>query len=152
MSVDVLKEIENKGDSLKAFDLGTIEIEKVAHSYMFLQKIIDGAKKAQSKLAPTLLEANSEFLFKEEEMKVVVTPGKVTKTIDPLIVTKYCSIQSFAEMVSITEKSIKATYEKFGGSGFAENVDVIIAKASSVTGEGNPSVKAKKMTKKEIQG
>lgn len=150
MSVNVLKEIENKGNTVEAYNLGVVDLGNVAESFAFLQKIIDEAKLAQAKLAPTLLEEDAEFFFKESEQKVIVTPGKVTKTIDPKLVQEYCTMQNFVEMVSLTEKSIKDTYKKVDGKGFSEEAEVIIAKSVSVTKVGSPSVKAKKMTKKEL--
>ena len=148
---NIFEEITKKGNTAKAFDLGAVNIRKVAEDYELLQRIIDGAKAAQDALSPTLLKEKVSENFADHEDKVIFVEGKILSSIDPGTVQRFVTPTVFAKIVSVSAASITKIFKTMEGEGFSEKAEVIIAKAKNVTGTGKDTVKVSKMTKDELK-
>ena len=151
MSVEIFKELANKGNASEAFNMGVIEVRQVAESYEYLQKVIDAAKASQAKLAPVLLEQEVNEYFDVDKLKVVIATGRAQSTIDVEMVRKFCTPTAFNSLISVSEKAIKDGFKALEGEGFSEDAAVIVAKAKTITGTGKSSVKVSKMNATELK-
>lgn len=146
--------VKSSLDLISYLSSSSLPVAEVAMAYKDLDAIASAASKAMDGLKPVLVKDGRDWLFDDDLLKVVVTPGKEGSFLDKeeivkLFVEKVLTAEEVMEAASFSEAGLKETL----GEEKAAKV-IAAAKKKKLDEAGNPvlsaaSVGVKAMNKTE---